>query len=315
MHRGTRFRLRVDLVLALAIGAAVVAIVAMRGHGVSATVPTAKAPLAYDSTRATDADRGAAKATRDATPTHLRRAADLPDGDVPLSAAIGTLLPLANSGRADAMRELAQRLMTCLAPDDHDDAALRRIQLRRFYWYHGHEPATDAEVAQVASAIDAASRRRADCAGVDPTLVSQRVEWLQKAAQAGDPEALLDYAAEALQRMGRDDILKDPEGVERRRKLAGNFLNEALARGDCDALWKLAQAYSGETGRMDWIYPPDLNQAYAYAVANLQWVERHGGSTDFSEAQVDRIGAQLSSAQRVALSRQGEQLFQSRCSN
>ncbi len=83
----------------------------MREHSVSATVRTATAPLAHDSTRTNGVEVGAAKPTHDATPTDSRRAADLPGGDVPLRSAIETLLQLANTGRADAMRELALRLM------------------------------------------------------------------------------------------------------------------------------------------------------------------------------------------------------------
>ncbi|MEP7096999.1 MAG: hypothetical protein ABI748_04990 [Dokdonella sp.] len=66
---------------------------------------------------------------------------------------------------------------------------------------------------------------------------------------------------------------------------------------------------------MDWIYPPDLPQAYAYAVANLQWVERQGGPAEFAQALLQRLGAELSDAQKAALSRQADELFQSHCSN
>lgn len=315
MHPGSKRRLCAGLVLAVAAGALVVAVVVRHAHGVVASVPVPKESLVRDGMRTTGAEAVAAKPAHEAQPARLPRAVDLPAGDVPLRAAVATLLPLANAGRADAMRDLALRLIACSGQKDEDDAALRKDRLRRFYWDHGHEPSTDAEIAQVASLINADSRKRDDCAGVDAGLISQRAEWLEKAARAGDSEALLDYSGWALTGMGREDILKDPAEVERRRTLAGNFLNEALARGDCDALWRLAQAYSGETGRMDWLYPPDLNQAYAYAVANLQWVERQGGSTEVAQARVDRFGAELSSAQQVALSRQGEQLFQSRCSD
>jgi hypothetical protein len=195
----------------------------------------------------------------------------LPGPDVPPDEAVAALLPLAEAGRPDAMHALAMRLLEC-PRTILDDAAIRKNKTRLFYWYNGHEPSSDAEIAVVANWIEQAAQRRDECTHIDPALIATGLSWLEKSAIAGDTRAMLDYARWGLSDIpGREDILMNFEEIARRRDLAGGFLDNALAEGDCAALRLLAESYSGERGRMDWIHPPDARLAYLYAYADAQW--------------------------------------------
>jgi len=233
-------------------------------------------------------------------------AVDLPAADMPASAAIDALLPLAQAGRADAMHELALRLMYCARAPVGSDEEIRTGALKHFYANNGHEPSSDDDIATVASNVDAFMRRRDECAGVDADLSGRRVGWLEKAARAGDTQAQLDFARYGLHDMGRDDILMQPDEVQRRREVAGDELQRALAAGDCGALDLLAQAYSGRKGRLDWIYPPDPTLSAAYAAA----ARLRSGEAD---ARADAAAASLDAVQHAASERQGAALYARYC--
>ena len=316
-HRRTR------RLAAVAVAFAFAAVVLWNWHrapasAVAATHSLATAIAPSTIARHADARDAEANAHNDAshvTPASRNVVNDLPGADVPTHEAIATLLPLANEGRADAMRVLALRLMPCSGKHDQDDAALRSDALRRFYWDHGHEPATDAEIAAVAATVNNGAQRRDDCKNIDPALIEQRVDWLEKAGRGGNRYALLDYAGWALSGMGREDILRDPAEVERRRELAGDFLQRALAGGSCDALDELARAYSGDRGRYDWIYPSNTTVAYAYAQAQVRWLAVSGEDATKAQALVDHLATQLTSAAQRAAARQGEAIFQNHCAD
>lgn len=241
------------------------------------------------------------------------RAADLPAGETPAHEAIEALLALAQQGRADAMRELSLRLVQCARTDTlSDDGALRDRTLKRFYWNNGREPSSDGEISEVAADVDQLSRRRDECRPVDRDLLSHRIDWLEKAALAGDIRAKMDYARWGLQDMDREDILMHPAEVQRRREMAAGFLQQALAGGQCEVLALLADAYGGTRGLMDWIVQPDPVLAVVYSQASGL---RNPVLSTGQGAVPPPLTADLTSDRLAAARRQGDSLYARYCSD
>ena len=204
------------------------------------------------------------------------------------------------------MRELALRLMFCARVATGSDETIRLDAVKHFYAARGREPSSDEEIATMASEVDASIIHRDQCAGIATELTAHRVDWLEKAARAGDTQAQIDYARSGLHDMDRDDILMHPDEVQRRREVAAGQLQRALESGDCDALGVLADAYSGHRGRVDWIYPANPVLAAAYASAALMYDSSYAATEDATASALD-------TAQRASAQRQGAELYARYC--
>ena len=184
------------------------------------------------------------------------------------------LLPLAQAGDTEVMYELGFRLSTCRDHLDGDEASVRRKALRDFFEQNGHEPQTDDELSLVAMVIDVNITMLDSCRGLDPALIATSVDWMERAAHAGDIDALLWYPSSALDDMrSRNDLLIHLDEVAHRRQLARSFLKKALDRGACDALLILSAAYSargGDYGALYWLYPADPYLSLVYAEAAVR---------------------------------------------
>jgi len=197
-------------------------------------------------------------------------AIDLPDAGLAVQDAVSALRPLAESGRADAMSRMALHLLNCSHWASASEERFREVEVSRFRGASGHEPGTEADITTIATAVEKDVAYQRACADIDPALMHDRLDWLEKAALAGDPRARIEYVNWGLQDMpGREDILLDFDEVQRRRALAGDFLLQALSAGDCRALAPLAQAYSGLAGTFDWIVAKNAVKAYAYGMAAI----------------------------------------------
>ena len=240
------------------------------------------------------------------------RAVDLPAEGTPPREAIAALLPLVEEGRADATHALAMELVQCQrARGLRSDEAIRNGLLRRFRWRNGRDPSSDAELDSIASDIERMAAARERCAGIDDDLFNSRLDLLEKAAAAGNTDAMLDYADWGLQDMdGYNAILRNFDEVARRRTQAAGVLNRAHALGDCRALGVLAEAYAGERGRRNWIVSADPYLASVYSEAGLL---APGADATASAAYADRRGAALDAAQRAAARAQALRLVQRHC--
>ncbi len=210
-----------------------------------------------------------APAQASAPPPHGVRALDLPPPGTPAREAISQLEPLVEQGRADATHELAMQLVRCQrARNLGSDDQIRERLLRRFRGRSGQSPNTDAELDTVARDLERLSAERDRCAGIDGDLLATRLQLLERAAQAGSTDAMLDYVDWGLQDMaGYDAVLRNFDEVARRRTLAAGFLGRALSLGDCRALGVMAEAYAGGRGRRIWVYTADPYLAAVYGEA------------------------------------------------
>jgi len=244
--------------------------------------------------------------------------ADLPDSDLPPSQRVPELLVLAGQGRADAMHTLAMNLLACRRALTSTDDSVRRDELRRFYARYGREPSTDRELDRIAAGIERLALLRERCAGIEVELAESGLEWLEKAALAGDTEAMLEYSRWALSGMrDANTLLENFDEVARRRELAGRFLHQALARGDCRALGALASAYAADGGGRQWIFTADPYLAVVYTEAQIEASRRPGTMTQNQERRwlwlANDRGDSLDPARRDAARRQGEQLVRRHC--
>lgn len=193
--------------------------------------------------------------------------------DEPAAVAIRTLLPLAEAGRADAMRELSQRLVNCRTFVGVDEAAMRQRMLRYHFDRHGRMPASEAEIGEVAEGVERGLQSISRCRDIDPALMDARVGWLERAAGAGDITAMVEYAEYGLNDLrgapGRwsDDLLAHFDEIARRRQLARDFLQTALDRGACDALLHLGAGHAGGVHPRNWLFKADPFMTLVYAEA------------------------------------------------
>lgn len=202
-------------------------------------------------------------------PVEALRALDLPPPGTPARDAIRELEPLVEQGRADAAHELAMQLVHCQrARNLGSDDQIRERLLRRFRGRGGQSPSSDAELDTVARELERLSSERDRCAGIDDDLFATRLQLLERAAQAGNTDAMLDYVDWGLQDIaGYDAVLRNFDEVARRRALAAGFLSRALSLGDCRALGVMAEAYAGGRGRRNWVYTADPDLAAVYGEA------------------------------------------------
>ena len=323
-----RSRLR----LVLALSAVVIVVVSalwawsQRGCGDAADVPPAAAAMEHDDEL--DADDDDAIAPAGAYPTTIGEASrfgqasmppapDLPPADLPPREAVAQLLPLVERGRADAMHALAMNLVRCQRGRAlRGDERIRDAQLRRFRWRNGRDPASDAELDGIAREIERQAAERERCAGLDDALYASRLDLLEKAALAGNTDAMLDYADWGLQDIdGYNSLLRNFDEVARRRTLAAGFLQRALSLGDCRALAVLADAYSGDRGRRIWITRADAYLATVYTQASTSV---QGAFSSAEQAQrwntlAEARAQALDPARLDAARRQAAQIVQRHC--
>lgn len=152
---------------------------------------------------------------------------------------------------------------------------------------------------------------REACDRLPVGALDDRVLWLEKAARAGNVDAMIEFSWNGLEDMqNREDILLHFDEVTRRRDAANLFLQQALHAGRCSALRALEGAFSGRVGYYDWLATPDATKAAMYAEALDRWNEARGNPDDTHfEADAGELDAAASSRARMA----GMTLFNSYC--
>ena len=126
------------------------------------------------------------------------------------------------------------------------------------------------------------------CDAVDPDLVSRAGHYLLTAARAGEPEAMLRYAAGAHHGIaGQMGFIRDP-GFEDWRRDAPAMLLRAAQAGRMDAVGLLDLAYRSDFAPYAGLVPDDPVQARAWARLDARLQGRDPPDRETDDADLER---------------------------
>jgi hypothetical protein len=223
--------------------------------------------------------------------------APMPPENTPLAQTFDALSARARHGDVAAMERLLRGLTRCenqssigYRPYDEVDPNATRSQ---------------AELAELHAEFESA---RVFCDGVVARHYDDLPEWLERAAEAGDAEAMFCYAVESPMRRARTT---SPAWLDLRRRYiahARDYAERAFAQGYVTAAWTLYASYAdAQPGIPDWyaIPPgtPDRERAYAFARLQADRLRnmpalRAGIAANWAD-RADLLAAQLSADQRA----------------
>lgn len=189
--------------------------------------------------------------------------AALPSQGTPIAQIAVPLKARADAGDSRAACRLAMELLRC----QHLE------QAKSVQWAAGVPPEESFERQgrfEAANAFAEIEIRKIQlgqhCDALDPALVAQASHYLEAAARAGEPEAMLRYATGAHHgQLGQMGYLRDP-GFERWRRDSPGMLLRAAQSGDIRAVNLLAQAYGSNGSPFAGLIPDDPLQANAWTL-------------------------------------------------
>lgn len=152
------------------------------------------------------------------------------------------------------------------------------------------------------------ARRCADVGGVKWKWheMARAPALLERAAEAGQVQAMLDYAQHAFADYGSTaDMLQDADEVKRRKEKARAFLRQALRRGEARALMLQADAYAA--GPLEDIDPL---AAYAHMSAFFESPAAQDWPPRLRELYLQTVAQRLDAAQVEQVRARGRQLYQ-----
>jgi hypothetical protein len=164
----------------------------------------------------------------------------------------------ADAGDASAACRLGVDLLRCrqLANYRDDFAEDMRRQERR-----AEEKGRLEDANSAAMMLLRYTELRRTCDGVDTALVERGGHYLRQAALAGEPDAVLRYAAGDTFGNGRDyRFIATPEFDQWRRE-APQLLRQSLAAGDPGAVLLMLQSHATNAGLLASLLPPDPLEA------------------------------------------------------
>lgn len=136
------------------------------------------------------------------------------------------------------------------------------------------------------------------------------LDYLQRGADAGHVDAMVDYARYAFQDFsGGDDMIVHADEVLRRKRLAAAYLEQAVARGAADAL-QLRSEIRSRGG----VLPRDSVAAYADAYAFSLTAEGRAWPVRQRELYLAALAQPLDAARLAQAQQQGQALWQRCCS-
>jgi hypothetical protein len=227
------------------------------GIGRRATVETAPR-VAASHFEQTTAHRTRPTRPAPVTPRSASALPPMPAADVPIAESFEALAARARAGDANAALRLLRELGHCVAqpgtPDVSDDSP------------------NDLQYLQAQITRGELAGAQAACPNVTPDELATVGEWLQRAADSGDPGAALCYVMLATWDRYLPDRYSDAwvESMQRYRATARTYAERALAAGYAQASWFLYDSasgiYSTNLFPIDRDIDPDFERAYALAL-------------------------------------------------
>jgi len=181
---------------------------------------------------------------------------------IPLRDSLPSLRERADAGDGKAACRLAMELLRC--------REVGRLTPERERWMEEQLQAlpagsADERVESMARTLSLHRGVRAACAGLPAGLEDQAGRYLRTAALAGEPEALIRYAAgEGFDNRAGYGYILTPEFDQWRREARG-LMDRALVGGDPRAAVFLYGAHSNDTGLFAGLTAGEASETYAYA--------------------------------------------------
>lgn len=179
---------------------------------------------------------------------------DLPNETRP-DLLVERMLPLAQEGSVDAMREVGRGMYECSIADRSSDVQIEQkfvddiSRMEERLKAIGQEFSVAEHTARTRAAIERTRAIRDACANMEDSVSRSWSDWMEKAARAGDERAMRQYIQWARAELfGRRNELWTLESSIRKRETAFDFAGRLLAAGDCDMLLHRSEfASSAET--------------------------------------------------------------------
>ncbi len=139
------------------------------------------------------------------------------------------------TGSPEAMRVLSNALRECaradMGSDDEIEVRVAKRSLGREVLTGGH---TASDPGRDAAEVKRLEGIRDSCAQIPKSTSDKWLDWLEKAAVAGDSEARAAFAWSALQEFATPQAKEEnAEEYLRRRDEAFDLLQDSIANGDC----------------------------------------------------------------------------------
>ncbi|HEX4853343.1 hypothetical protein [Arenimonas sp.] len=185
----------------------------------------------------------------------LRRASDTPLADI-----APALQARADAGDAQAACRLGVDLLRCQALAYlTDDRAQAMAKQERELTEKGELDAANNTAAKLLEMVEL----QRQCAGLDEDLIARGGHYLRQAALAGEPDAVVRYAAGgAFGQSGSMNFITTPEFDQWRRE-APALVQRALETGQPGAVLLMLQSHSMNHNFLPWVTPPDAEAAEA----------------------------------------------------
>ncbi len=150
--------------------------------------------------------------------------------DIPRDRIVADLMPRAQAGDPVAAYVIAMALDDCF--DAFNDSPEESAPTDDDF----HKALHASQRQQLSKTLDL-------CAKIDNVALASRIEWLRRAADAGQIDAMLIYGTVVTKSMSKTDMLRDPQAVIELRERTMRYLHQAIDRGSQSALLSAANRY------------------------------------------------------------------------
>lgn len=192
------------------------------------------------------------------------QSAPLLDDDRPFAELRLNLERLARAGDGHAAWRLGMVLANCNQYVPISDGKLESVVVDLFA-SDRFKSDDGADVFMGKVLLGVAQKRRVcrNVSGLDEDAANSKAfQWMELGAALGDPDAQAMYATLAFDAIDARNALADAEQIQRRKRLALDYLERSLAQGDALALQQLSIVHADGL-----LFPANAELAYGYLYA------------------------------------------------
>ena len=305
-------RIIVLLTLAIATVAAVAWSMSQRDR--SDAVPSAVPPASQPVAEATQAPKPSATIRELDGPASVSQSLALPNSSVSLLDAVPMLKEFAEAGNAEAGMELSRRLSYCTPyalrrADEADHRDLEQMESDKKD-DRLDEARRSARAKNQQRRIEQNAQQRQDCSTLPADLRAHWLDWVDRVAQTGNADAMLEYARMAIVEYDSvTAVVADIDVALERRDKVRSYLTRAVELGVPSAFREMAYAYDRKSS-LPSVFSSDPYWVVAYAHAGISAGASREGDLDWLAADNAKL---LDAKQLADAERQGRALYERCC--